>query len=65
MSRPTSCAASRIAWRQPPHGVTVRFAGQLCARSVAAGHRDPRDLVEAEGVLGGGQGAVSAHTPRR
>ena len=34
------------------------FAGQFRARPIAARHRDPRDLVEAEGVLGGGEGAL-------
>ena len=57
MSRPPSCAASRIDWRQPPHGVTDAAAGQLAARPVAAGDRDPRDLVEPEGGLGRGQRA--------
>ena len=57
MSRPDSCAASRIAWRQPPHGVQTRSPPGL-RRSVAAGNRDPRHLVQAEGVLGGGQRAL-------
>ena len=63
-SRPHSWAASRIAWRQPPQGVTVP---RRAARrpDIAAGDGDPRDLVQAEGQLGGAQRAISAQTPSR
>ena len=54
-SRPPSWAASRIAWRQPPHGRDRACARQFVARSVAARDRDSRDLVQPEGRLGEGQ----------
>ena len=57
-SRPLNWAASRIAWRQPPQGVTVPSPNSGAGHDIAAGDRDPRDIVQAEGELGGAKRAL-------
>src|SRR5690606_14622767 len=57
MSRPASCAASRIAWRQPPHGARAR--GRLSAVAVRGTRRGGP-----AGQWGGGGARLAAAAAR-
>ena len=57
-SRPLSWAASRIAWRQPPQGVTVPSPDSAPAWTLPPATAIRATLCEAEGELGGGERAL-------